>query len=984
MKLHAALMLIVMGLTASLAGAAATQELRLTYVVEVAVPSVEAARSFATEGYDVAGMDVKTMTVLLVVTPDELKRVQAKGWQVTVRSSNHDLHAIDALADYTDPQELSALMDQAVANYPNLAKKLTTQGTLFEGQKQYALLITKDVATANDRPSFILDAQHHAREVMTQEIARDMIDYLTSRYATDPQVQRWVDNVNIYVVPSVNPDGSMYVFQHDVNWRRNRHPGCPVDGNRNYPAFWGSCNGSDSDCTSDLNRGAAPASEPETQGIIQLTSSVRPFFTLSYHSCGELLMYPYGCNDPDERSAFDEVAQGLNAILQNDAGVTGQFRTGPIWSTIYLVDGGSIDTQYNRYGAYGYTIEVSSCATGGFQPDYATWRDVTVQRQRTAWSYFLDKTLDGPQIRGTVTDVATGLPLPANLDQEEVTFTHGEVQRRADDKGHYHLLTPSTRTRHVTYSYPGYCPVTQSVFVESGPVTVDAALAARPAVPQGVAAQSAGDNAIALLWQPVANAVQYRVFRSFTSGGPYTAVATLPGTQTSFLDTPVSGSIAHYYVVRSIQGCESGDSAEVSAITSGACTIGPVFSGAAIAQNAATSTCSVNLSWPGATTRCGGAITYQVYRGTTASFVPSPATLVASGLTGNTFSDHAALTSGATYYYIVRAVDAGNALDDGNGAALSASPNANTVSTWTDDAGDTGLAKMIAGTPWHVSLNGGYTGPRVYTTGAYTNNACIALATPPITLDVGATLSFASKFDMEANYDFGAVEIATGPLFMTWTYLPMNNYPFALSHWGNACVAGGDDFTHPYMAFSGSHNPPTYSFPYSAALNAYAGQSIKLRWHFSSDYSNTGQGWWIDDVAITNVVFPVACTAGAAANPKEASPDGHMTAARAASGTAVDLSYTPGCGTLDNAVYWGNGPIDGSVVWTHAACALGNTGSSSFDPGDPPPDGLIYFVIVGQNGLKEGSYGAGTAGERPEAIGVGACDKPQDLTGSCP
>jgi murein tripeptide amidase MpaA len=38
-----------------------------------------------------------------------------------------------------------------------------------------------------------------------------MIDYLTSRYATDAQVRRWVDNINIYVVPSVNPDGGMYV-----------------------------------------------------------------------------------------------------------------------------------------------------------------------------------------------------------------------------------------------------------------------------------------------------------------------------------------------------------------------------------------------------------------------------------------------------------------------------------------------------------------------------------------------------------------------------------------------------------------------------------------------------------------------------------------------------------------------------------------------------------------------------------------------------
>jgi len=125
-------------------------------------------------------------------------------------------------------------------------------------------------------------------------------------------------------------------------------------------------------------------------------------------------------------------------------------------------------------------------------------------------------------------------------------------------------------------------------------------------------------------------------------------------------------------------------------------------------------------------------------------------------------------------------------------------------------------------------------------------------------------------------------------------------------------------------------------------------------------------------------------SAGAAANPKEPSADGGMTASRASSGTGVDLVYLPACGTLDNAVYWGTGPIAGPVAWTNAACAVGNTGHATFDPGDPAPDSFFYFVIVGQSAAKESSYGTATSGERPEAIGVGACDKPQDLTGSCP
>jgi hypothetical protein len=74
----------------------------------------------------------------------------------------------------------------------------------------------------------------------------------------------------------------------------------------------------------------------------------------------------------------------------------------------------------------------------------------------------------------------------------------------------------------------------------------------------------------------------------------------------------------------------------------------------------------------------------------------------------------------------------------------------------------------------------------------------------------------------------------------------------------------------------------------------------------------------------------------------------------------------------------------GATVWTNAACAVDNTGHATFDPGDPPPDALLCFVIVGQNAVSEGSYGTGTFGERAEAIGIGACDKPQTLAGSCP
>jgi hypothetical protein len=562
-----------------------------------------------------------------------------------------------------------------------------------------------------------------------------------------------------------------------------------------------------------------------------------------------------------------------------------------------------------------------------------------------------------------------------------VTFTHGETQRHADAFGHYRRLVASGGTYHVSASYPGYCTATQTVAVGTGPATADL-LMGRPAVPTGVAAAGSGDNAIDVSWQAAANADQYRVFRSLSAGGPYTLVATMPASQLSYHDAPVSGTTTYYYVVRTVQGCESGSSTETQAAASGPCTVGPAFSGLVSVENAATSTCTLNLTWSPAATRCGGSVTYRVYRNATSPFSPGPGNLVASGLTGNSFADHDALTNGASYAYIVRAVDAGNASDDGNMIAIAATPmGVNAIGTWSDDAGDTGSARLTTALPWSVAPTGGKAGPKVYATGTYTNGVCASMTTPEITLQNGPALSFAAKYDMETNYDAGIVEVATAPAFATWTKLGVN-YPDALSFPGNAC---GIATSGAGSVFSRTIASPVYPAPgYSGSLAAYAGQTVKLRFRFSSDGGVTGKGWWVDDIAITNAVIPGTCTAGAPAAPKEPSADGGMTASRAPVGTAVQVSYLPGCGTLDNAIYWGIGPIVGAPVWTNAACAVDNTGHATFDPGDPPPDGLLYFVIVGQNAVSEGSYGTGTFGERAEAIGIGACDKPQTLAGSCP
>jgi hypothetical protein len=73
------------------------------------------------------------------------------------------------------------------------------------------------------------------------------------------------------------------------------------------------------------------------------------------------------------------------------------------------------------------------------------------------------------------------------------------------------------------------------------------------------------------------------------------------------------------------------------------------------------------------------------------------------------------------------------------------------------------------------------------------------------------------------------------------------------------------------------------------------------------------------------------------------------------------------------------------VTWTNAQCAFGATGHVLFDPGVAAAGQFFYWAVVGQTFSLEGSYGQSSSGaERPEAIGLGACELSLSLGGACP
>lgn len=356
------------------------------FYVEVPLKAASELGDLRARGLDVAGINLENNTASLVVTESDLKVTRDLAI-LTFREAER----LDE--EYKDPGELEALLIDYEKNFPDLVRRESI-GKSHQGRDIWAVALTQKASKVKaPKKAMVVDAMHHAREVMTTEVALDIIDYLTKNYETDPKVRNWMDNYEIWVVPMVNPDGNNKVWSEDNMWRKNTLGGYGVDVNRNYPYSWGKCNGSSGFQFSDTYRGPSEGSEPETKAMMGLITSTQPKFNLSFHSYSEIVIYPFGCEpqavpEPDAQ-IYLKTAKELASKLVRDSG-SGTYKAGTAYDLLYNVDGGSIDWMYGKEKVMSFVVELNA-SSQGFQPNYQKWRDSTVKRQRAGWMYLLDQ-----------------------------------------------------------------------------------------------------------------------------------------------------------------------------------------------------------------------------------------------------------------------------------------------------------------------------------------------------------------------------------------------------------------------------------------------------------------------------------------------------------------------------------------------------------------------------------------------------------------
>jgi murein tripeptide amidase MpaA len=338
---------------------------------------------------DLLGVNLKQHWAEVAVTKEEFAQLQKLN--LSIRKAGNQLANSVAVPDgYLNPEQVVQALKTISTQYPAITK-LFELGKTHQQRSMMAIEISAHVDDTS-KPVILFNAMHHAREVMTSEIVMHIAKVLTENYGKDPEVTNWLDQYRIVLVPQVNPDGNALVSNGETMWRKNayeyRGEVVGVDINRNYPAYWNYCNGSNSSPYGEAYRGPSAASEPETQAMMNLVNAYKPVAEISYHSYSEMILYPFGCSSVKNpsKTLFHSIGQDMNAQIRNDNNRTNSYEVGTVPELLYEADGGDIDWLWKEQGVFAFVIEVNA---SDFHPDYKKWRNVTVERQEGGWKAML-------------------------------------------------------------------------------------------------------------------------------------------------------------------------------------------------------------------------------------------------------------------------------------------------------------------------------------------------------------------------------------------------------------------------------------------------------------------------------------------------------------------------------------------------------------------------------------------------------------------
>ncbi len=234
---------------------------------------------------------------------------------------------------YHDFYEIQDYIFQVQEEFPAWVSIDSIGHSKEENLPIHLIKISDHVAQDMDRPTVLIMGQLHAEEILGIEIVLRLLDFLTLE--TNYDAIQFRRNLEIYLVPTMNPEGLRVVWGQDDDcppdsiddsFRKNKHdtmgdgifhyavgPGgdfSGVDLNRNFDINWFAGDtllqrrGRE---LYDYYRGPYPVSEPEVQCMVEAIYEIQPLLSVMFHSSrtgdySRQVMFPHNWgNDNFER-----------------------------------------------------------------------------------------------------------------------------------------------------------------------------------------------------------------------------------------------------------------------------------------------------------------------------------------------------------------------------------------------------------------------------------------------------------------------------------------------------------------------------------------------------------------------------------------------------------------------------------------------------------------------------------------------------------
>uniref|UniRef100_W5KNE2 Carboxypeptidase D n=1 Tax=Astyanax mexicanus TaxID=7994 RepID=W5KNE2_ASTMX len=362
--------------------------------------------------------------------------------------------------------ELSRILKSLAQKYPHISN-LSSIGRSVQGRELWVMRISSEpAAQVPGKPKFKYVGNMHGDETVSRQVLVYLIEHLLTGYGEDPRVNELINSTDIYIMPSMNPDGFERAVEGDCDGDdKARSNAKDVDLNRSFP-----------DQFSDINVSEDEA--PEKTAVMKWILENKFVLSGNLHGGTVVASYPFDdsalhggsiySESPDD-SLFRYLARVYaenNPIMKTGKpkcpldpsemfkdGIT----NGAKW---YDVAGGMQDYNYLSGNCLEITMELSCCKYPPAAQLQTEW-----ENNREALLAYMEKVHIG--VRGFVREAGSGKPLSdamimvAGINHNVSTAQFGD---------YYRLLLPGTYN--ITAVASGCVPMTiTNVQVSEGKAT---------------------------------------------------------------------------------------------------------------------------------------------------------------------------------------------------------------------------------------------------------------------------------------------------------------------------------------------------------------------------------------------------------------------------------------------------------------------------------------------------------------------------------